>query len=380
MKKAFFCLVLGACAFAGILFGGCKDEEGEAQVETKKVMVLKYDSCEVSLDFPAQLRGKQDIDIVPQVEAQLEQVLVKEGDRVKKGMKMFVLNQTEFSSRLASAKAAVQMAKANMEKAKITEASKRELLNKGIISQNEYKIAQSELQTAKASLAQAQASETAARNDLSHTIICAPSDGVVGNINHRQGSLVGPNIQTPLTVVSDNSVIYAYISISEASYLTLMNEYGSKEAVMAELPKSGLIMGNGERYDKEGTVETFSGIVDQNTGAISVRIAYENPNGILAAGGSATVECPIKLDSAIIVPRTATYEIQDKVYVYRVVESEGKYTAESTIIEVVRLDEQNYIAIDGLDAGDIIVTEGVRKMTNGQEIKIDNGEEKAEKK
>ena len=306
--------------------------------------------------------------------------LVKSGTVSEKNYTDALQVRKEAKAALTAAEAQVGQAKANLEKAKITEASKRELLNKGIISQNEYKIAQSELQTAKASLAQAQASETAARNDLSHTIICAPSDGVVGNINHRQGSLVGPNIQTPLTVVSDNSVIYAYISISEASYLTLMNEYGSKEAVMAELPKSGLIMGNGERYDKEGTVETFSGIVDQNTGAISVRIAYENPNGILAAGGSATVECPIKLDSAIIVPRTATYEIQDKVYVYRVVESEGKYTAESTIIEVVRLDEQNYIAIDGLDAGDIIVTEGVRKMTNGQEIKIDNGEEKAEKK
>jgi len=380
MKKVIFGLVLMSCALSGILFCGCNDDEQKTQVETKKVMVLKEDSCQVSLDFPAQLRGKQDIDIVPQVEAQLEQVLVKEGDKVKKGTKMFVLNQTEFSSRLAAAKASVQMANADLEKAKITEASKRELLNKGIISQNEYKIAQSELMTAKASLAQAQASEIAARNDLSHTIICAPSDGVVGNINHRQGSLVGPNIQTPLTVVSDNSVIYAYISISEAHYLTMMSTYGSKEAVMSELPKSGLIMGNGEKYEKEGTVETFSGIVDQNTGAISVRIAYENPNGILAAGGSATVECPIKLDSAIIIPRTATYEIQDKVYAYRVVEAEGKYTAQSTIIEVVRLDEQNYIVVEGLNAGDMIVTEGVRKMVNGQEIKIDLGDKKAEKK
>lgn len=371
MKKVIFGLILTATAFSGIMLGGCKNEEEKTQIETKKVLVLKEDSCTVIFDFPAKLRGKQDIDIIPQVEAQLEQVLVKEGDKVKKGTKMFVLNQTEFASRLAAAKASVQMAKANLEKAKINEEAKSELLRKNIISQNEYKIAQSELQTAKASLAQAQASETAAKNDLSHTVICAPSDGVVGNINHRQGSLVGPTIQTPLTVVSDNSVVYAYISISEARYITLMNEYGSKEAMVADFPKSSLIMGNGEKYDHPGQVETFSGIVDPNTGAVSVRIAYENPTGILAAGGSATVEFPLSLDSAIIIPRTATFEIQDKVYVYRAVEHEGKYTAESTIIKVFRLDEKNYIAVEGLKTGDMIVTEGVRKMTNGQEIAIE---------
>lgn len=371
MKKVIFDLILTATAFCGIMLGGCKNEEEKTQIETKKVLVLKEDSCTVVLDFPAKLRGKQDIDIIPQVEAQLEQVLVKEGDKVKKGTKMFVLNQTEFASRLAAAKASVQMAKANLEKAKINEEAKSELLRKNIISQNEYKIAQSELQTAKASLAQAQASETAARNDLSHTIICAPSDGVVGNINYRQGSLVGPTIQTPLTIVSDNSTIYAYISISEASYITLVNEYGSKEAVMAELPKSTLIMGNGEKYDTRGTVETFSGIVDQNTGAVSVRIAYDNPKGILAAGGSATVEIPLSLDSAIVIPRTATFEIQDKIYVYRAVESDGKYIAKSTIIDAFRLDEQRYIVAEGLKVGDMIITEGVRKMTNGQEIAIE---------
>lgn len=371
MKKVIFGLVLTSIALCGIMFGGCKNEEEKTQIETKKVLILKEDSCTVMFDFPAKLRGKQDIDIIPQVEAQLNQVLVKEGDKVKKGTKMFVLDQTEFSSRLAAAKASVQMAKANLEKAKINEEAKKELLRKNIISQNEYKIAESELQTAKASLAQAQASEVAAKNDFSHTVICAPSDGVVGNINHRQGSLVGPTIQTPLTVVSDNSVIYAYISISEARYITLINEYGSKEAMIADFPKSSLVMGNGEKYDIPGQIETFSGIVDPNTGAISVRIAYENPKGILSAGGSATVKFPLNLDTAIIIPRTATFEIQDKVYVYRAVENEGKYVAESAIVEVFRLDEQNYIILDGLKAGDMIVTEGVRKMTNGQEIAIE---------
>lgn len=371
MKKVIFGLVLTAIAFCCIMFCECNNKNDETQVETKKVMTLKEDSCTVIFDFPAQLRGKQDIEIIPQVEAQLNQVLVKEGDKVKKGTKMFILDQTEFSSRLAAAKASVQMAKANLEKAKINEEAKSELLRKNIISQNEYKIARSELQTAKASLAQAQASEMAAKNDLSHTVICAPSDGVVGNINHRQGSLVGPTIPTPLTVVSDNSVVYAYISISEAKYLTLINEYGSKEAMIADLPNSSLIMGNGEKYGNHGQVETFSGIVDPSTGAVSVRIAYDNPKGILTAGGSATVEFPLVLDSAIIIPRTSTFEIQDKVYVYRAVEKDGKYTAVSTIVEVYRLDEKNYIILDGLKAGEMIVTEGVRKMTNGQEIAIE---------
>jgi len=371
MKKVTLGLVLAAVAFCGIMLGGCKGGEEKAEVETKKVMVVTEDSCTVTLDFPAQLKGKQDIDILPQVEAQLNQLLVKEGDRVKKGAKMFVLDQTEFSSRLNAARAATQMAHAQLETAKVKEEAKRELLRKNIISQNEYKVAQNELLTAKAALAQAQATENAARNDFNHTIICAPSDGVVGNINHRQGSLVGPTMQVPLTVVSDNSVIYAYISISEAHYLTMMNQFGSKDSIMAELPHSTLILGNGDRYEVPGKVETFSGVIDQNTGAVSVRIAYDNPKSMLAAGGSATVEFPINLAKTIIIPRTATYEIQDKVYCYRAVEAEGKTTAVSTIIEVFRLDAQNYIVVDGLKDGDMIITEGVRKMVNGQEIKIE---------
>ena len=311
MKKIFL-----FAAAALLLFASCGNDENQKQ-EPKQVntMVAVMDSCQVYIDFPAQLRGKTDINVVPEVEALLDQVLVKEGDYVKKGQVMFILAQTAYRANLENAKAAVKRAMANLGSAKVNCDAKKILLDKNIISMNEYQVAQNDLATADAQLAEAQAQLLSAEYNYEHTIIRAASNGLVGNINYRKGSLVGPTIQKPLTVLSDNSMIYAYMSINEQRYMTMLRYFGLREGVLDNLPQTDLILADGTTYELKGTVETFSGLADQGTGAISVRVAYDNPKGILSSGSSAQVSLPLTIDSAIIVPRTATFEIQNKTYI-----------------------------------------------------------------
>ncbi|MCQ2338753.1 MAG: efflux RND transporter periplasmic adaptor subunit [Paludibacteraceae bacterium] len=364
MKKLLFPAIVAMTLFAAC--GGTDD--GQQQPKEVNVLVASLDSCSVFIDVPAQLKGKTDINVIPEVEAVLDEVLVKEGDYVKKGQVMFVLAQTSYRAHLENARANVKVAKAQLGNARVKCDAKKILFDKNIISENEYKVAQNDLENAEAQVAVAEANLMAANYDFQHTMIRAASNGVVGNINYRRGSLVGPAIQKPLTVLSDNSVVYAYMSIAEQDYMELVRSYGSREAILANLPKTNLILSDGTIYESQGKVETFSGVADQGTGAISVRVAYQNPDGILNSGGSANVSFPIVLDSAIIVPRSATFEIQNKTYIYKVHKKGNDYIAETAIVETLRLAEQHYVISGEVEPGDTIVTDGVRKMQNGMPV------------
>lgn len=365
MKKN---LLLSIVVFALIGCGGDKQQTTEQQVPEKKVMKLEQKKCEVPLRTPAQLHGRQDIAIIPQVSATLEQVLVVEGQKVVKGQRMFILNQTAFLAAVDNAEANVARAQANVETQQLEVDAKKVLLDKDIISAHEYKVQENQLHMAKANLAEAKAMLKKAHNDLSYTVICAPHSGVVGTINHKQGALVSPQMSEPITIVSDNSVIYAYISISEVNYLSLINEYGSREQLLANLPDCRLMLNGNVEYPILGRVETMSGMIDPTTGAVSVRVAFQNPKGILAAGGSGEVLIYYEYDG-IVIPRSATYSVQDKTFAFIVEQqADSSYIASAKQIEVYRLNESEYIVADGLKSGDLLVLEGVKKMTNGMPV------------
>ncbi len=354
-----------------VVLAGCTSENQEDTnvVPEKKSIVLTKTDCRVSLDFPAQLKGRQDIDIVPQISAMLEQILVKEGQHVVKGQKMFILAQTEYIAALANANAGVEVAKAQVRTEELEVEAEKILLDKNIISEHQYNVTCNELAQAKAQLAEAEANVVRAKNNLSYTVICAPCNGVVGDINYRQGALVGPTVSKPLTIVSDNSVIYAYSSINEKDYLYHMQYAGGKEKFIEKLPvKCQLILSNGEFYEQEGKIETVSGVVDRQTGAVNMRTAFPNAKGILASGGSATLELSV-MENGIVIPRNATYEIQDKTYAYKITKQNNSYVALSTAVEVYRINDKEYLVEKGLSVGDTIAVEGVRKMTNNMEVK-----------
>ena len=214
-------------------------------------------------------------------------------------------------------------------------------------------------------MAQANAALVIARNNLNYTEVKSPSDGVVGTLPFRIGALVSPQMPQPLTTVSDNAVMYVYFSMTENQWLSLVRRYGSKEEALRQMPAVALLLNDGSRYEREGRIETVSGVIDPQTGTVSVRAAFANPNGLLTAGGAGNVVLSRTQANAIAIPRTATFEIQDKVFVYRAVDGH----AVATQVAVTRLNGgKTYMVESGLQEGDVIITEGVAMLKDGAEI------------
>jgi len=360
MKKLLFFIAATALV-------ACGNKTVQAPVvDARQALVTKIQPCEMSFRIPAQLRGKQDIAILPQVTGTLIEVLVSEGQYVTEGQPMFRIDPTAYQAAYDNARGTVLRAEASVSTAQLEVDAKKILFEKNIISEHEYKVQMNNLRSAQATLDEARGALDHAQNDLNHTTVLSPHNGVVGNIPYRQGSLVSPTMSQPLTVVSDNSVIYAYASMAERVYMMLMHEFGSKEAIIDRLPDMYLLMADGSTFPHSGRVETISGVIDKTTGAISIRIAFPNPDAQLSAGGSAQVGWGYKFQG-IVIPRKATFDIQDKTYCYVATLQDSVYTIASRMIDVARLNETEFSA-EGLQEGEIVITEGVKKLTNGQAI------------
>ncbi len=359
--SAVFCILLTSC-------GQKAADTPQNSVPEKRVTAVATRQLLIPYTAPAQIRGKEDIEIYPQVTGTLDEVLVKEGQAVKKGQRMFIINATAYQAAVENAMASVVLTQANVETHKIELEATKQLYLKGVVAEHQYKVHANNLAVAQAQLDEAEAVLKRAKNDLSHTTICAPHDGVVGTIGYRQGSLVGPQMQSPITVVSDNSKVYAYVSMNGNTYMEMLREYGSKETMIDSLPDVELLLGQDVVYPYTGRIETISGVIDNLTGAVSVRAAFDNPERILSSGASGELRISFEYEG-IVIPRSATYEIQDKHFVYKVVkEADGSCTAVSSEVATYRLDNSSYLIDEGLKDGDIIVLEGVSKMRNGMKI------------
>ena len=254
-----------------------------------------------------------------------------------------------------------------MSTAQLTYDGKKELFDQKVISQFELSTAENALLTAKAQQALAEAQKVNAENNLSYTVVSSPADGVVGTIPYRVGALVSASSPQPLTTVSDNSTMYVYFSMPENRLLSLVRRYGSVEETLKQMPSVHLQLNDGSLYEQSGRVESISGVLDSQTGAASFRAAFPNPTGLLHSGGAGNVMITEKSDNALSIPQVATYELQDKVFAYRVVQ--GK--AQSAPIEVTPLnDKKLYIVRNGLNVGDTIVAEGVGLLKDGMPVAI----------
>lgn len=330
-----------------------------------KLITIATSDKTLSSSYPATIKGRQDIEIRPQVSGLITEVCVQEGQNVRKGQTLFVIDQVAYRAALETASANVELTKANVETAQLTADSKRELYAQNVISEYEMKTAQNSLKSAQASLAQAKAQETNARNDLSYTVVKSPSDGVVGTLPYKIGALVNSNISNPLTTVSDNNEMYVYFSMTEKQVLSLTRQSGSLTKAVAAMPEVRLQLGDGSTYAESGRVETVSGVIDQTTGAVSVRAAFPNKEHILISGGAGKVIFPETIKGCIVIPQSATFEMQDKVFAYKVVD--GK--AQSTEIKILAAnDGKTYVVESGLNTGDVIVAEGAAMLRNGTPV------------
>ena len=279
---------------------------------------------------------------------------------------MFTIDQVQYKAAVETAKAAVETAKAALQTQELTTQNNRELNKKGIVSDYQLSTSENQLAQAKASLAQAEASLTNAERNLEYTEVTSPSDGIVGKVPYRIGSLVSASMATPLTTVADNSSMFAYFSMAERQLLTLIKEGGSQKEILEKMPKVRLQLIDETMYPDSGRVETISGVIDPTTGSVSMRAMFPNEHNVLRSNSTGKVVFPNVLTNVILVPQSATTEIQDKKFVF-VVQADN--TVKNTEIQVYRLnDGQNYYVTSGLKAGDKIVVEGVQALHDGQAI------------
>lgn len=350
------------CTFAITMLSAITSCGGgeQQQVSAPKFATITVESGDSKLysTYPATIKGKADIDIRPQVTGFITKVHVDEGQKVRQGQILFTLDQVQYQAAVDQAKAAVKVAETAVESAQLTANNKKTLFEKNIISEYEYKLAENSLAQAKAQLAQARASLINAEKNLSYTVVTAPSSGVIGSIPNRVGALASPSMAQALTTVSDNTKVYAHFSFNEKDILSLTNNGSiSLEQAIASMPAVNLRLADGNMYGLEGKVATVSGVINHATGAASVRAIFDNPAGLLRSGSTGSILIPYVESNAIIIPQKATFEIQDRKYVY-VVNDSNKTV--STPIEVFNInDGQEYIVTNGLKVGDKVVVEGV---------------------
>lgn len=349
-----------------ILMGSCKQTPGAPMTANYATMKVDVMDKEVVTSYSATIRGRQDIDIYPQVSGTIERLCVSEGEKVHKGQVLFVIDQVPYKAALKTAVANVEVAKASLATAELTYNSNKELHTQKVVSEFSLKTAENNYLTAKAQLTQAEAQETDARNNLSYTEVKSPSDGVVGALPYRVGALVSASIPQPLTTVSDNSDMYVYFSMTENQLLSLARQYGTMEEALKNMPEVELRLNDNSVYDKKGKVESISGVIDRQTGTVVARVVFPNEARLLHSGASGTVVVPSTYKNCIVIPQGATVQLQDKTVAYKVMD--GKAT--SALITVADVnDGREYIVLEGLQPGDEIVSEGAGLVREGTPVK-----------
>ncbi|MFR2071556.1 MAG: efflux RND transporter periplasmic adaptor subunit [Bacteroides nordii] len=342
-------MVMLSCCLA---VAGCK-QAPQVQMESGyEVMTVSPSDRVLSSMYSATIRGRQDIEIYPQVSGTLTKVCVTEGQRVKNGQALFIIDQVPYEAALQTALANVEAAKATLATAQLTYDSKQELYRQNVVSEFDLSTAKNSLLAAKAQLAQVKAQEVNARNNLSYTVVKTAWVGgqlIVGSVGqcHRRKA----------TTVSTIRICSLLLSRTVVGLIA----GGSKEGDWAD---AGMIVAE-RQIRLFGGRETISGVIDRSTGTVSLRAVFPNEGGLLHSGGAGNVIVPVQKAGAIVIPQAATYEIQDKVFVYKVVD--GK--AQSAPVQVTRVNGgKEYIVDSGLESGEVIVVEGVGLLREGTPI------------
>ena len=367
-------IALAVAVLGTTLLVSCgKQQGGQGQqnvpVEYKTVKVKAEDRT-IDTKYSATIRGRQDIQVLPQVTGTLQKLCVTEGQRVRKGQTLFIIDQVPYQAALNTAKANLEAARAAEATAQLSYESTKNLHAQQVVSDFDLQTANNSLMQAKAAVAQANAAVTNAANSLSYTVVKSPADGVVGTLPYRVGALVGPSIPTPLTTVSDNHQMYVYFSMTEAQLLSKIREAGSAEAAVKAMPAVRLQLVDGSEYEESGVIETASGVVDQSTGSVSLRAVFNNPSGLLHSGSTGNIVIPVEYKQQLIVPAAAVKQLQTVHQVFKVEVVDGKRTAVGTNISVAPYSTgKEFIVLSGLKVGDEIIADGAGMVKEGALVK-----------
>ncbi len=317
--------------------------------------------------YPATIKGVQDVEIRPKVAGFITRINVREGQAVKAGQLLFVIDNATYQAAVRQSQAAVNTAKAQLNTAKLTYENNQKLFEQNIIGDYELSAARNSYETASASVAQAEAALASARETLSFCYVKSPVAGLVGSLPYEVGSMVSSGSTPALTTVSDNSSMEVYFSMTEKDILDMAKTSGTAQAAIASMPTVTLQLADGTTYNHPGKVTKMSGVLDPATGSAQLIAVFQNPERLLKSGGSGSIVVPHDNVASIVVPQSCVMEIQDKKFMYTVgKDNKVKYTE---IKVAPQNDGNNYVVTEGLNVGDRYVTNGITKLTDGMEIK-----------
>lgn len=330
------------------------------------VRTVEASSASLQTTYPATIKGIHDVEVRPMVSGFLTQVCVHEGEAVQKGQLLFTINSETYAAQLRQAQASLNTAHAQAKTLRLTYENNKKLYAKNIIGDYELSTSLNSYQSALAQVKQAEAAVASAKEMLSYCYVKSPAAGYIGSLPYKVGALVSLSSATALTTVSDISVVEVFFSIPEKTVLDLVKKSGSERAAIASFPAVKLQLNDGTIYNHPGRVVKMNGVVDASTGALSVIAHFNNPEKLLKSGGAGSIIIPSTDNSAILVPKDACSEVQDKIFVY-VVGKDNK--VKSTEIKVNPQDDgNNYIVTSGLKVGDRYVSKGIAKLTDGMQI------------
>ena len=361
--------ISGILMLAVVLYSCASKQAGGPPPQAPQLPVMSVTSAPATtyLEFPASLEGKVNVEVRPQVTGYLEKIFVDEGAYVKAGQPLFKIDARLYSEQLNSASSNTLAAEANMERAQVEVDRLAPLVAANVVSEVQMKTAKANLEAAKAAVAQAKAATGSARINVGYTLVTAPVSGYIGRIPYKIGALVTNNDAQPLTLLSDVREIYAYFSMSEPDFIAFKNNFAGNtlQEKLKQAPPVELILADNTPFAQKGRIETIEGQFNKTTGAISFRATFPNADGVLRTGNTGKVRLAQQVPAAITIPQEATFEIQDKVFVYTVGDSNK---VASRPISVAGKTANYYFISEGLKAGEKIVLSGTGSLMDGAVI------------
>jgi len=349
---------------------GGKDGKGGPQpIKDYPVLVVKPDTVTLYQDYPATIQGQQNVEIRPKVDGFVEAIYVDEGASVKKGQRLFHISAPQYEQEVRTATAGIKTAQADVDAARMGVRKVQPLVARGIISKYELEAAQYTLESKLAALAQARAALVNAQTNLGYTTITSPVNGVMGTIPNKIGSLVSSTSADPLTTISSIGSVYAYFSLSEKALLSFARRRAGNtlQDKLAKVPDVRLVLADGSIYPYTGRVETAIGQINTETGASSFRATFPNRQGLLRSGSSGSVRTFQPMKDALIIPQSATYELQGKRFAYVLGRDTAAHALPLTVVPTP--DGASFVVQKGLKAGQEVELEGISGLKEGTKIR-----------
>ena len=363
-----------------LVLSSCADKNQAPTAPPPPVLpVLAITSANTTTDaeYPAAIQGTVDVEIRPQVSGNLDRIFVDEGAYVSKGQTLFKISERPFREQLNNALASLHAAEAALINANLEVDKLTPLVQNKVVSDYQLKTAKASQKIAAANIEQAKAMVGSAKINLGYTNVTAPVSGYIGRLPKKQGSLVSASDVEALTTLSDVHEVFAYFSLGETDFINFKAQYAGNSLgdKIKKLPPVTLILADNNAYPQTGKIDMVDGQFDKTTGAITIRATFPNANGTLRSGNTGKIRLGLEHDDAILVPQSATVEMQDKVFVFTV-GKDNKVTKMPII--VVGKSGTNYLIKEGVKTGDQIVLSGIDKLQDGQAIQPEKSTKVAE--